>query len=190
MLKKILFLLAIVVAILLPGFLFAQIADPTPALTALPVLTATPVPGPMPYTGPGLSPDLLKHLEAYAIAGGAWFLMISGLKNVPFFADLFAKWPKLAVIVNAIGAFLIAAVGCIHEFGAATIPFVSCLLTAVGIFLSAAGWHFVKFSLSPKSAIAGPGGEEKTALSPSVSAAVRSTLDAAVPVARSSSSSP
>lgn len=91
--------------------------------------------------------------------GAAVFLFIMGLKNVPFFADFFAAWPKLAVYVNAALAFCTGILVCLTMEGHDA-KFYMCIATALGVFLSAAGWHMVAQKLSPDSS-ASPSINEK-----------------------------
>lgn len=81
----------------------------------------------------------------------AVMVFIAGLKNIPAIADIFVRWPQAAVIVNALVALLTQLAICtgvggqhVEGFG-----FLNCTLGAIGLFVGAAGWHFVKKSLSP-----------------------------------------
>ena len=82
--------------------------------------------------------------------GGGIFVFIQGLKNVPFFADFFAAWPKLAVYVNAAMAFCAGILVCL-AMSAHDSAFYMCIATTVGVFLSAAGFHMIAQKISPDS---------------------------------------
>lgn len=89
--------------------------------------------------------DFLKHcLEI----GLGIFAFIQGLKNIPFFADFFVAWPKLAVWVNALMALFAGLITCIimqvHDQA-----FFICIATTIGVFLAAAGIHMTVNKLSP-----------------------------------------
>lgn len=73
---------------------------------------------------------------------------IFGLKNIPFFADFFVAYPKLGVIVNAALSLCTALLLC-SKMPAHDAPFYMCVLTGLGVFLSAAGIHGVIAKVSP-----------------------------------------
>lgn len=164
------------------GFLLALVlaAFLVPCLAGAQPMTPTPVVTPVPPADPGagwfnvfIGPSVVRYVGiAFSI-----FLFIAGLKNLPGLADLFAVYPKLSVITNGLVS-LAAGVGVCFGTGGRMEGFglMNCLFSAVGLFIGAAGWHFVKFSLSPKSPTPGPSGEVKTDMSPSVSRKTRETL--------------
>jgi hypothetical protein len=76
-------------------------------------------------------------LHILAIATGI-FVAIQGLKNIPFIAPLFVKYPAVAVILNAAGAFAASLTTCISG----KVDFM-CVITAIGVFVGAAGLHSV-----------------------------------------------
>jgi hypothetical protein len=93
-----------------------------------------------------LTPALTASVGNILVLGLGVFTLLSGLKNTPFFADFFEKWPSLAVIINAAASLFAAWMICIKSGG---FEFFTCTLTALGVFLAAAGIHLVKKSLSP-----------------------------------------
>jgi hypothetical protein len=92
------------------------------------------------------SDTLTGQIGNILVIGLGVFTLIAGLKNVPVFADFFEKWPQLAVVVNAVAALLVAWKLCLQH---TSFEFFNCVLTALGVFLSAAGIHLVKKSLTP-----------------------------------------
>lgn len=89
-----------------------------------------------------------ENLKTIMEYGAVVFLAIQGLKNIPFFADFFVAWPKLGTYVNAALAGCAAIILCLKMPGHDA-AFYTCIATALGIFLSAAGIHLVVAKISP-----------------------------------------
>jgi hypothetical protein len=104
------------------------------------IATATPPTAPV-------APDLFAYAKHVLLLGGTVFAVIAGLKNIPFFSELFDKYKILAVVVNGVLSLLGALVTCMN--GPIDATFFTCALTALGTFLAAAGIHLVKSDLTP-----------------------------------------
>ncbi len=93
---------------------------------------------------PALVAQLVKIFSTGAVICG----LIYGLRNIPFFADFFVKWPKLGVVVNAALSLFVSLGGCLAAGVTAFADLTMCVLTAGGVFLSAAGIHMAVSSIS------------------------------------------
>jgi hypothetical protein len=96
----------------------------------------------------GMDPLSWEFGKYIAEKGAMVFLFIFALKNVPFFADFFVVWPKLAVVVNAASSFFLSIVACLGA-GMHDEKFYMCMVVALGTFLAAAGLHGIVAKLSP-----------------------------------------
>lgn len=91
-----------------------------------------------------------ENLQKIMEYGLVVFAFVAGLKNTPFFADFFAAWKWLAPTVAALSAASASAILCLKMPGHDS-AFYMCLLTALGILLSAFSIHGVVAKLSPDS---------------------------------------
>lgn len=124
--------LLLLVAFLFAGAALAQEVTPT-AAAPTPVVTAP--------AGAGNAVNMNAQIIHILLLGGMIFATIAGLQNIPFFEELFVKYPKLAVIVNGALSLCGALVVCMKS--ADTPTMLTCILTALGAFLTAAGIHLV-----------------------------------------------
>lgn len=173
--RKLLLAVSILFVLILCLFAIPALAQVDPGPTPVPTPVADPAPG---LFSIFIGPSVLKWLTTSAMV----FLLVEALKNVPFFADFFVKFPKLSVWVNAALALTAALGACIGLGGHVEgFGFIQCALTAIGTFLGAAGLHYVKFSLSPAKTERSGDGVLRTALSPSVSRKTRESVGVALP---------
>lgn len=120
------------------------------ALFAGPMLALPMLPGPMVFPAVLMfSATFLATAKNILLLGTTIFTVIEGLKNVPVFADLFVKWPMLAVVLNAVLSLLVT-LGTCFAMGQLSNDFITCVLTALGVFLGAAGIHLVKVNIASR----------------------------------------
>jgi hypothetical protein len=120
------------------------------AAQALPGPDVTPVAPPAAITFTAI----LMYARAHPLQAGAFLSgLIYGLRNVPVFADIFVRWPKFGVVVNAATSLFVQVGACLAAGMTADMPM--CLLTAVGMFLSAAGVHMVVSTIGKGVSISG-----------------------------------
>ena len=112
-------------------------------LSLLAQTPATPAPATTAITFAGVLTYAQKHpLQAGAFLTG----LIYGLRNVPWFADIFVRWPKFGLVVNALTSLFVQVGACLQNGMNEDFPM--CLLNAVGMFLSAAGVHMAVSSVA------------------------------------------
>src|SRR5438105_4585531 len=93
-----------------------------------------------------VNPAWIATAKNILIIGAAIFGVIEGMKNLPWWKDWFVAHGNVSVLINAILALTVSLGACLSGFIDA--DFVTCVLTAIGIFLTAAGIHGVKTALA------------------------------------------